>query len=321
MFPKGNSEVRFGDSIYWETKHSESSIIDSMVLEGLNEKIVFNGNSGNWLPTNPRTGKPKLKLTVYTGGKKETHYPRVLFKPRSAPIDYGYNIVGTYPHDATSYTQGLTIHEGQVLESTGQWGKSKLRRLQLAKGQILKEIDLEEKYFGEGCSIYGDKIYQLTYQSKTVLVYDLEFNQITSYPFTSETNEGWGLTTYGDYMLVSDGSNKVFFMNPEGFTEADRLEVYDHQSSISKLNELELIDGQLYANVYGEEYVVIIDPSSGAVVGKIDFTGLLPKATEGRGIDYVLNGIAYDDENQRLFVTGKLWNTIFEVELFEKQSI
>ncbi len=319
--PNGNSEVRFGDSIYWEAKHAEEGTIDSLVLEGLDERVVFSGKSGNWLPKTPRAGKPKLKLSVYSNGKKETHYPRLKFLPSELPKLYGYRIINTYPHDPESYIQGFLIHEGQIIESTGQWGKSRLRKIEIESGRVLKDLKLDDQFFGEGCAIFEDKIYQLTYQSKTVLVYDLELNKVNNYPFISDTNEGWGLTEYGQKLLVSDGSDKIYFMNPDGFTEIDRLEIYDNERNISKLNELELIDNLLYANVYGEEYVVIIDLESGAVVGKIDFTGLLPKATQGRGIDYVLNGIAYDEENDRLFVTGKLWNTIFEVELFEKQSI
>jgi len=313
--PKTNQKVLFGDEINWELSSEDGVTIDSFNIEGMGESVSFQGKKGAWVPKTPKTGSPKLKLTVFSGDKKEVHYPRLKFYPSEAPKQYSYKVVNTYPHDTESYIQGFLIRDGVFIESTGQRGQSKLRKIEPQSGRVIKEIKLKDQYFGEGCTIWNDKIYQLTWESQTLFIYDMELNEqgTLNYP-----TAGWGLANYANHLLLSDGSERIYFMEPEGFVEKSRIEVYNNVESVDNLNELETINGQIFANVYGKEIVVIIDPESGAVTGEIDFTGLMSRAAAGTNMDYVLNGIAYDEQNDKLFVTGKLWDTIFEVELIEK---
>ncbi len=313
--PKNNQAFEFGDTITWEAKLKDPGSIDSMRLETMGTTVVFPGNAATWIPESPRAGFPRMKLTVFFDGSSEVHYPRVKLTPKDQPTAYTYQIVATYPHDTEAYIQGLFVHEGHFVESTGQRGASTLRRYEPVSGEMVKKIALEDQYFGEGCTLWEDKVYQLTWQSQIGLIYDLEFNQIGTFSYPTE---GWGLTTWQDQFIMSDGSANLYFMDPEGFREVDRFEVYQNKNKVGNLNELETVGDLVYANVYGKEIVVMIDPKSGAVVGEIDFAGLQSRAASERSIDYVLNGIAYDSENDRLFVTGKLWDTIFEVQLIEK---
>lgn len=228
------------------------------------------------------------------------------------PSYYSYEVINTYPHDITSYTQGLEFHNGELYESTGQLKESKLRKVNFETGDILKNINLEDRYFGEGLTIYDNNIYQLTWRSKTGFIYDVDsFEKISSFKY-GKSEEGWGLCNDGKRLYKSDGTEKIWFLNPETLTEEGHIEVYTEKGKIPSLNELEWINGKIFANIYQRNGVVIINPKTGGVEGVIDFKPLRKLVTQHPDLD-VLNGIAYHPERETIFVTGKNWDKLFEV--------
>ena len=234
------------------------------------------------------------------------------FKARRVIPVYGYKVVNAYPHDKRAFTQGLVFEDGFLYEGTGLEGRSTLRKVELETGKIVKGRRLADEYFGEGITIYGDKIIQLTLRAGVGLVYDkesLEPSGQFNYP-----TEGWGLTHDGKNLIRSDGTSTLYFLNPETFEQTGRIEVADGDGPVSGLNELEYVQGQIYANVWRTDRIARIDPKTGRVTGWIDLAGLLGTEARGQLVD-VLNGIAYDAKNNRLFVTGKLWPRLFEIEL------
>lgn len=231
---------------------------------------------------------------------------------KGAPV-WGYEVIAEYPHDPDAYTQGLVIDDGVLYEGTGLEGRSSLRRVDLETGEVLQRTAIDDEHFGEGIAVVEDRIYQLTWQTGTCFVYDRETFELVE-TFSYET-EGWGLTTDGEQLIMSDGSNRIVFRDPETFEETGHVDVMDGDVPVSYLNELEYIDGEIWANVYTTDWIVRIDPADGAVTGWIDLTGLLaPEDYPAQGVG-VLNGIAHDPETGRIFVTGKLWPTLFEIEL------
>ena len=232
----------------------------------------------------------------------------------STPSYYTYEIVNTYPHDITSYTQGLEFHNGELYESTGQKGESKLRKVNYETGEVLKNINLENSYFGEGLTILNDKIYQLTWQGKRGFVYDVNtFEKLSTFNYGT-SKEGWGICNDGKTLYKSDGTEKIWLLNPENLTEESHIEVYTEKGKIPSLNELEWIDGKIFANIYQRNGVVIINPKTGGVEGVIDFKPLKELVTQHEELD-VLNGIAYHPERKTIFVTGKNWDQLFEVRI------
>lgn len=234
--------------------------------------------------------------------------------PAAIPV-YGYRVVNTYPHDTTAFTQGLVYEDGILYEGTGQYGQSTLRRVDLETGEVLQVHQLPANFFGEGIALYGDEIFQLTWRSEVGFVYDkstFELLREFNYP-----TEGWGLTHNGRCLIMSDGTDVIYFRDPESFAEIGRLHVYDNNGSVTRLNELEYIQGEIYANVWQTDRIARISPDTGQVTGWIDLSELLNSVSVTTTVD-VLNGIAYDAQADRLFVTGKLWPALFEIELIPK---
>ena len=228
---------------------------------------------------------------------------------------YGYRIVRSHPHDPTAFTQGLTIADGQLFEGTGLYGQSSLRRVDLATGGVLQSLPLDSQYFGEGIAVVGDRIYQLTYQTGVGFVYDRKtFARLKEFTYKGE---GWGLTYDGRRLIMSDGSDTLRFWDPETLGELGRLRVRDGDEAIRNINELEYVDGAIYANVWQEERIARIDPKTGVVTAWIDMSNLLTATERSRGVD-VLNGIAHDPKTGHFLITGKLWPWVFEVEFVRK---
>ena len=230
--------------------------------------------------------------------------------------EYGYEVVHTYPHDPSAYTQGLFYLNGLLYEGTGLNGLSSIRKVKLETGEVLEKRDIPEQYFGEGIINWKDRLIEITWQSQTGFVYDLATFGLRSqfrYP-----GEGWGLTQDGKRIIMSDGTSELRFWDPETLQETGRVAVNDEGRPVPELNELEWIKGEVYANVYQTDRIARIDPASGKVVGWIDLTGIL-SPDDRRGTD-VLNGIAYDAKGNRLFVTGKLWPKLFEIRLVKKSA-
>lgn len=229
-----------------------------------------------------------------------------------APAIWTYEVVNTFTHDPQAFTQGLVFEDGVLYEGTGLVGSSELRKVELETGNILQTHKLPDEFFGEGITIYGDRIIQLTYQSNVGFVYDkqtLELLREFSYP-----TEGWGITHDGKHLIMSDGSPMLYFLDPETFAQVHRMMVFERDAPVWGLNELEYIDGQIYANVLPTERIARIEPETGQVIGWIDLSGILTVQGYSEPVD-VLNGIAYDATNSRLFVTGKFWPKIFEIKL------
>ena len=231
------------------------------------------------------------------------------------PTYYTYAVVNTWPHDPAAFTQGLVFYAGNLLESTGLNGESTLRTVELNTGRVQKKISLPSEYFAEGLAVIGTRAYQLTWQNHQGFIYDARTFQREG-EFTYD-GEGWGLTSDGQWLILSDGTDQIRFLDPTTFQVVRTIHVTAAGAPIARINELEWIKGEIFANIWMTNAIIRIDPSTGAVRGIIDFSGLLPSDQRKPGTD-VLNGIAYDPTGDRLLVTGKRWPKIFEVRLIEK---
>lgn len=224
--------------------------------------------------------------------------------------DAGFRVLHTYPHDPNGYTQGLIFEEGHLYESTGLYGHSSLREVDLQTGRVIREYDLPSEYFGEGLTNWGDTLVQITWKAHTGFVYDrATFRLIHTFHYTGE---GWGLTQDGRDLILSDGTSTLPFLSPETFQQVRSVAVTDHGKPVQQINELEYIHGEIYANIWFSNRIARISPETGHVLGWIDLAGIIP-VVELRSNDSVLNGIAWDAKNDRLFVTGKLWPELFEI--------
>jgi len=232
-----------------------------------------------------------------------------------APINYTYKVVRAYPHDRSAFTQGLEYRDGILWESTGLNGRSSVRKVQLETGKVLQKVDLDSQYFGEGITFFEGQILQLTWQSQTGFIYrakDLQFVRKFAY-----RGEGWGLTSDATRVFFSDGSDAIRVLNGKTLEERRRLMVRDTGRPVLNLNELEWVEGEIFANVWQTDRIARISPLDGRVLGWIDLSGILPTSERASETD-VLNGIAYDAGRKRLFVTGKLWPKVYEIQLQPK---
>ena len=262
------------------------------------------------------TGKSGLRLRLFfASGESENHSRQITFLSEVIPVEYSYQVVKEYPHDVEAYTQGLEYVDGVLYEGTGNYGTSSLRRVTLETGEVSKTRDLDQTLFGEGITVLGERIYQLTYKSQVGFIYDKStFEEIQKVYY--KNREGWGLTNNGEELIMSDGTNVIYFLDPEMFTINRQIEVYHNMGPANSLNELEYIDGKLWANLYFTDEIVIIDPETGKVEGRINLKGIL-QAKHRKSTTDVLNGIAWDNEGERLFVTGKFWPRLFEIRIRE----
>lgn len=229
---------------------------------------------------------------------------------QATPVE-GYRVVHIYPHDASAFTQGLVYVDGMLYEGTGLNGRSSIRMVDLKSGRVLQEHDLPNNYFGEGLTDWGNNLIELTWQSHIGFVYDrFSFRVLRTFIYDGE---GWGLTHDSKHLILSDGSSNLRLLDPQTFQPVGQIAVTDDGKPVANLNELEFIHGEIYANVWQTDKIARISPSTGKVIAWIDLSGLLP-AAQRQNPDAVLNGIAYDSKNNRLFVTGKLWPKLFEIE-------
>jgi glutaminyl-peptide cyclotransferase len=231
---------------------------------------------------------------------------------------YGFRVVNEYPHDHLAFTQGLVYTDGILYEGTGlTLGRSSLRKVELETGEVLQIHNLGSEYFGEGISVVGDRIWQLTWQNNVAFLYDKEtFEQLDTVQYSTE---GWGLTYDGERLIMSDGTARLYFRDPDTFELLGQVDVYDERGPVTRLNELEYIDGQVFANVWTTDWIAIIDPVTGRVDAWLDLTALVEQAELPPEVD-VMNGIAYDAAGERLFVTGKWWPTLYEIELVQSAA-
>jgi glutamine cyclotransferase len=256
----------------------------------------------------PSTQQVHAHEPIQTPAKKS-------FKPKLSGVPVsGYQIVNTYPHDPGAFTQGLIFHDGRLYESTGLHGRSSLRKVEMETGKVLKRRDLPEKYFGEGIAFCSKRLIQLTYQSQIGFIYDLDLRQTGSFTYPTE---GWGLTCDGSRLVLSDGTATLRWLDARTFKMVKQITVTDQGRPVGRLNELEYVKGEIFANIWQTDIIARISPDTGQVKGWIDLGGLSRQLEPTALID-CLNGIAYDERGDRLFVTGKLWPKLFEIRLTNK---
>ncbi len=291
-------DVKNSDSVVWYTNKKRIALLQ----KGATVTVPA------YLPV----GTQHFILRSYLNGKQSSDQVLVEVLSEIEPEKSKAGVVKKLYHDPGAYTQGLEIHGNYIYESTGQYKESSMRKIDIETGKVIDIINLEDNIFGEGMTVLGNKIYQLTWQSNTGFVYDVDsFKQL--YEFVYPT-EGWGLTNDGESLIMSDGSHHLYYIDREYFTETRRISVYDNNGPVSRLNELEYIDDKILANVYGEDFVLIIDPATGKVLQEIDLSILKEKANLPAKAD-VLNGIAWDADNQKLYATGKYWPVMFEITI------
>ncbi|MEQ9423126.1 MAG: glutaminyl-peptide cyclotransferase [Cyclobacteriaceae bacterium] len=296
-------------------------LIDTVSVKSLTATIggqEFTDPSELNIPTDAlAVGNQSIEVNVDLGFKTESKQFNLEMLSDIAPAKYTYERVQWFIHDPDAYTQGLFYHDGFLYENTGQRGRSSLRKVELETGAVVQQAFLQDQFFGEGITLWDDKIIQLTWTSNQGFVYDLgTFEEVKTFNYPTE---GWGITSLENELVMTDGTtSNLYFLDSETLAETRRLSVYDDKGPQDQLNELEYIDGLIYANVYQTDFIITIDPQTGKITSEIDLKGLL-NAQTNRPVD-VLNGIAYDTENDRLFVTGKLWPRLYEIRLVEKVS-
>lgn len=314
-----NSEIfKCGDSVQVRFSIKDRNIrIDSVVIKagnGYTATYSDDYSSIYWSTSKTRVGQNIIKASFfYNDSLKENHSVAITVLSDIIPKSYKYRIIGKYPHDETAFTQGLIYHNGYLLESTGHKGKSSLRKVDISTGEILQIVNLDPSFFGEGITILENEIYQLTWRTQTGFIYSLESLELIK-NFNYPNDEGWGLASMDDNLIMTDGSSFLYVVESEYFTQIEQIDVLNHKGRVTQLNELEYINGKLLANVLGESYILVIDPSSGKVTGEIELKALIPDGLE-ENMHKVLNGIAYDKETQHLFVTGKYWPLLYEIEI------
>lgn len=268
-----------------------------------------------------KLGRHTISALVFYTNKTKKLSNTVYFLADKDPAVYDYKIINSYPHDKNAYTQGLEFHNGFLYESTGRNGTSYLRKVELETGKVVKQINLDKQYFGEGMTRFGDQIFMLTWRSGVGFIYDFEtFEQKGTFKYKNSI-QGWGITNDGTYLIKTDGTERLWYLNAETQAEESFIEAYTNKRKVESLNELEYVDGKIYANIYQQNSIIIINPKNGKVEGVANLNGLKEEMEKTQKLvpqDEVLNGIAYDNENNRLFVTGKNWGKLFEIELIKK---
>ena len=295
--------------------------IDSVQFSIGSKKIESNGTTSILNINDFKLGKHTITAIVFYQNKTEKVSKTVYFTADTAPEIYTYKIINTYPHDKKAFTQGLEYYNGYLYEGTGRKGQSYIRKVELETGKVLQQKDLDATYFGEGITIFNNKIHQLTWQGGIGVVYDLEtFEKEKEFKYTKSL-QGWGFANNGKQLLKTDGTERIWFLNSETFIEESYIEAYTNKRKVENLNELEYINGLIYANIWQQNSILIINPTNGKLEGVANLNSLKEEILKEQNLtdsDEVLNGIAYDKENNRIFVTGKHWAKLYEIELIKK---
>ena len=315
------NSIKNGGEIAISLKAKKNITIDSVVYDLDGNRLGSKKDTGKYTTTltSPKLGGRTLTATISTPDGTTTTTQKINILHTVAPQVYGYKIINRYPHQTDAYTQGLEFVGDTLYESNGSYGESNLRKLDYKTGEVLKEVKLDNSYFAEGMTIIGDNIYQLTWQKNTGFIYNKDTFEKTGTFAYNQSKEGWGLTNDGTVIYKSDGTSKIWTLDPSNLSEQSYIEPTDNSKVTSRLNELEWVNGKIYANNYQVDLISIINPVSGAIEGLIDLRELKKEVQSGLDPDNeVLNGIAYKANEGRLFVTGKHWNTLFEIEIVEK---
>ncbi len=313
--PSQNQRIVRGDDLIVEISSNEGIGIDSMTVSLGSQQMSTSKSSLKIDFPNRKVGAWKLKTEIFFNNTSETHYTKVIVLPENAPEELTYEVVNRFPHDPDDYTQGLLVNDGFLYESTGQEGESAFKKKNLTTGEAISAVNLSDDFFGEGLALLNDEFYQLTWKAGKGFVYNKNMEQIRTFSYQSE---GWGIASFNNQLIMTSGEEKIFFIEPRSFTINKEIEVYDNNGKVDSLNEIEVIDGLIYANVWLKDIIVVIDPETGEVLQRIDCSGMLSKSEQADAD--VLNGIAYDQATNRIFVTGKYWPTLFEIKLKPKNS-
>lgn len=320
QFEGNKSSFHLNESVKGSIINKENKPIDSISYFLGNQTLQSSGKDFNFNLKDSRLGNWPLRAIIYSGEQVDTISKEIKILNDQAPAVYTFEVINEFPHSNTSYTQGLEFHDGQLYESTGQRGRSRLLKVDLESGDILDEIKLDDQFFGEGLTILNNKIFQLTWQSDVGFIYDLQkFEKTGSFGY-NQSKEGWGLCNDGEKIYKSDGTEKIWILNSETLAEEDYIQVATNKGIKSKFNELEWVDGKIYANTYQFPSVSIINPQNGAIEAIINFKGLQDRIGNKNDLDpvnEVLNGIAYNSADGKLYVTGKDWDKLFEVRIIK----
>ena len=318
---KSPKKTTLNKSIKVSLTEKNNKQIDKIQFYVNGKEVATEGNSATILTKDLGVGKHAITALAFYPGKTVKKNGSFEVFADKKPVVYNYKIIQSYPHDKKAYTQGLEYYNGFLYETTGHRGESTLRKVEIKTGKVLQKTALDEKYFGEGMTIVNDKIFWLTWENKKGFVYDLKtFEQKKEFAYV-KSKEGWGLTQNETELIKSDGTNKIWFLDKETQKEKRSIQVYTNNRAVDKLNELELINGKLYANKWQQNTIIIINPNTGIVEGLADLRGLKKEMEKTQKLipqDEVLNGIAFDAQNNRLFVTGKNWGKLFEIKLIKK---
>ena len=315
VVPKNKTEFKMGENPTLNISKSDTISFDSIQLYYENQyiKTLFALPLEVQLKSdNKKPRRSDFEARIFNNGNNESQKTTFHFLSDIEPKIYSYEILKVYPHERSAYTQGLVYEDGYFYESNGIKGQSTLRKVQIGTGQSIQSYTLAPEIFAEGLTIIGDKIIQLSWRNNTGFVYDKKsFQLLRTFSYTTE---GWGLTNDGKNLIMSDGSNIIYFIDPRSFSVVSTIEVYDNKVPVNQLNELEFVNGEIYANIYQTDKIARIDPLTGKVLAYIDLSKLLNKNDYESDTD-VLNGIAYDASSKRLFVTGKKWPKLFEIKI------
>lgn len=317
---KNAERLVYGDTIRLAVIPEDGDLTFSSVSVSLAEDrgraLAVSGKGVFALPT-AMTGGGEVKLRIdaeFTDGQKSMRYQNFKVTAESEPQQWKFETVQRYPHDKSSFTQGLLFHNGFLYEGTGNLGESRIRKIDLTTGEVRMERQNKDDIFGEGITVYGDKLYQLTYKNGRGFVYNLaDFEKIDEFTYNTYTGEGWGLTHNDTSLIASDGSAYLHFINPETFEEEGRIRVFDHRGNVNRLNELEYREGIIYANIYTSFDIVAIDAATGRVIHRYNARDVLKRSEMTKDMD-VLNGIAVNPLNGNLLITGKYWKYLYEVK-------
>ncbi|UXP30878.1 glutaminyl-peptide cyclotransferase [Reichenbachiella agarivorans] len=319
--PQNNSTFKLGEDINFQIHSSSQEItIDSVIctLDGESLFKIHQDTTHLWSTNQHKTGSCSLILNIYLSNQTvERRIVNLTFLTGKEPEKLTYRIINTFPHDPNAYTQGLLVNDNKLYESTGQKGESSVRQVDLQSGTILRKKDIDQQFFGEGIAIKGDSLYMLTWESTKGFIFNKNtFDKLGEFYYDTE---GWGLTTLNnDSLVMSDGSNKLYFKSPINFTNLGSIEVYDHRGPIDYLNEIEYINGKIFANRYQTDKIYVIDPKTGSVEYVLDMSGIFDSKNYQKRID-VLNGIAFNDLTKTYYITGKWWPKLFEIEIINLQ--
>ncbi|MFC5045946.1 glutaminyl-peptide cyclotransferase [Aquimarina hainanensis] len=312
-----NSKFKAGETIKGSITNKKNIQIDSTSFFLGDTKIESTSNTSfSFKTTDRKLGNHQLKATVYFEGTQQSITKNVIILNKTAPKLYSYEIVATYPHDKNAFVQGLEFYNDTLYESTGRYGSSSLRKIAYTTGEILAKKDISKEYFAEGITILNNKIIQLTWKKRVGFIYDLATLEKKGDFGYNQSKEGWGLCNDGTRIYKSDGTEKIWILDPETLAEKEYIEVTTNKSVKSKFNELEWIEGKIYANTWQKDGIAVINPSNGALEAVIDLSGLRAKVSQHPELD-VLNGIAYNKKTKQLFVTGKNWDKLFEIKILK----